>query len=235
MTGLFLSDLHLFSRRSIGQQLWDQHRSAVRAASSIVLGGDMFDFRWSQLGGLTATVNAASEWLENAIAINPDASWVYLLGNHDCHPRMQAMLASLSQSCPNFSWSPHVWRIGSNVFLHGDALDGMRRSRGLDKYRSAFHDETPKGAMGNLLYSAVVQTRLHGVVPRLRYTRQQTCRRLLEYLEGSDKDLLADVRNIYFGHTHVPMHAYRCDGFDFYNTGCGIRYQTCAPASFEVT
>jgi len=64
MTGFFLSDLHLFSRRSIGQQRWEQYADSIAAAESIVLGGDMFDFRWSHLGALEATLDAAATWLE---------------------------------------------------------------------------------------------------------------------------------------------------------------------------
>lgn len=235
MTGLFLSDLHLFSRRSVGQLRWNQNRTLISAASTIVLGGDMFDFRWSQLGSLDATLAAADRWLENAIALNPDASWVYLLGNHDCHPRLQTILSSFGEKHANFVWSPTVWRIGSNVFLHGDVLDGIRHASGLDSYRAGFHDESPRGPVGNLLYSAIIQTRLHGVVPRLRHTPRQTCRTLLEYLGRSDVDMLSNVRNIFFGHMHVPMSSYRFDGFDFHNAGSGIRFLKFAPAIFEVT
>jgi UDP-2,3-diacylglucosamine hydrolase len=111
----------------------------------------------------------------------------------------------------------------------------MRHARGLDSYRECFHDEAPKGAIGNLLYSAVIESRLHGVVPRLRHTRRQTCRRLLQYLESCDASLLPEVQNIYFGHTHVPMLDYRFDRFGFHNTGSGIRYLTLKPAFFRVT
>lgn len=235
MTGLFLSDLHLFSRRSIGQRLWDQNRISISAAKSIVLGGDIFDVRWSQFGSLDDTLNAASDWLEKAIALNPGASWVYLLGNHDCHPRMQSLLSSLSSRYANFAWSPHVWRIGSNVFLHGDVLDGMRHVGGLDRYREQFHEDTSKGSFSNLMYSAVLRTRLHGVVPRVLHARRPTCQRLLEYLGSYDPDLLLGTRNIFFGHTHVPMAGYRFDRFQFHNTGSGIRYLSLAPASFEMT
>lgn len=33
---------------------------------------------------------------------------------------------------------------GSNVFLHGDILDGQRHLGGLDVYRSKFHEIAPK-------------------------------------------------------------------------------------------
>ena len=234
MTGLFLSDLHLFSRRSIGQRYWDQHADSIAGAKSIVLGGDMFDFRWSQLGSLEATLDAAAAWLEKAIVLNPTASWVYLLGNHDCHPRMQALLSSISKEYPAFVWSPTFWRIGSNVFLHGDVLDGIRHVGGLESYRARFHDEHAKGPLSNLLYDAVLQTRLHGLVPRVRHTRRQTCRTLLEYLKGCETALTPEVRNVFFGHTHVPMQGYRFDRFDFHNTGSGIRYLNFTPAPFEL-
>lgn len=235
MAGLFLSDLHLFSRRSIGQRLWEESRPSITAAKSIVLGGDIFDFRWSRLGGIDATLGAASEWLEDAIALNPTAAWVYLLGNHDCHPRMQELLSAFQERYPNFAWSATFWRIGSNVFLHGDILDGMRHSSGLESYREGFHDDVSKGPIGNLLYSAVIESRLHSVVPRLRRTRRQTCRTLLKYLESCDASLLPEVQNIYFGHTHIPMNQYRFDRFAFHNTGSGIRHLTLKPAFFEVT
>jgi UDP-2,3-diacylglucosamine pyrophosphatase LpxH len=233
MTGLFLSDLHLFSRRSIGQRHWDQNADSIASARSIVLGGDMFDFRWSQLGGLDATLDAAAAWLEKAIALNPTASWVYLLGNHDCHPRMQNLLSSISDRYPTFDWSPTFWRIGSNIFLHGDVLDGIRHQGGLESYRARFHDEHAKGQLSNLLYSAVLRTRLHGVVPRVRHTRQQTCRTLLDYLKNCETALGPEVQNIFFGHTHVPMENYMFDGFNFHNAGSGIRYLTFKPLIFE--
>lgn len=235
MTGIFLSDLHLFSRRSVGQQRWEQHRSLVSTADSIVLGGDIFDFRWSRYGSLNATLAAASDWLEGAIALNPCASWIYLLGNHDCHPRMQSLLSTFCERYPRFDWSENVWRIGSSVFLHGDILDGVKSQWGIENYRKGFHDEEPQGEIGNLLYSAVIRARLHTIVPRLRYTRRQTCIRLLRYLESIDRGLHSDVRNIYFGHTHVPMNNYSFDRFRFHNPGSGIRHQILSPATFKVT
>jgi hypothetical protein len=120
MTGFFLSDLHLFSRRSIEQQHWEQYADSIAAAKCIGLGGDMFDFRWRQLGAL-------------------------------------------------------------------------------------FHDEVPIGQLSNLLYAAVLRTRLHGIVPRVRHRRTQTCCTLLEYLRQCDIALLPKVRNIYFRQATTPL------------------------------
>lgn len=234
MKGLFISDLHLFSQRSIGQACWNQNRERIEAARVIVLGGDIFDIRWSQLSNLSATIDAASAWIQTAITLNPTATWVYLLGNHDCHPRMTTMLATLTEQHANFAWSSTVWRIGRSVFLHGDILDGDRHLGGLDAYRRSFHEDRQKGKIGNLLYSAVIQTRLHGLVPRVRHRQKKTCERLIRYLERQGEGFLSDVDNIYFGHTHVPMHGFSYGRFQFYNAGSGIRHLKMFPAEFEV-
>ncbi len=61
MNGLFISDLHLFSQRSIGQWHWEQQLASIESAEAVVLGGDIFDIRWSQRGNLDATIAAASD------------------------------------------------------------------------------------------------------------------------------------------------------------------------------
>ena len=235
LNGLFISDLHLFSQRSIGQRYWNQNRALVSAAKVVVLGGDIFDIRWSQLGSLDTTIHAATEWIESAISLNPTANWVYLLGNHDCHPGITKMLKCLADQHDNFIWSSTVWRNGRSVFLHGDVLDGERHIGGLHAYRAKFHEDRQIGRIGNLLYSAVIQTRLHGLIPRLRHTQKKTCQRLISYLERQSEGFLDDIDSIYFGHTHVPMDGYQFDRFQFYNAGSGIRHLKLIPAMFEVT
>ena len=234
MTGLFLSDLHLFSRRSVGQLHWDRHRDAIAAADVVVLGGDIFDIRWSQMGSLDTTLKAAEGWLHDAISLNPGAAWMYLLGNHDCHPRLQSILQTVADKQANFSWTPDVWRHGNNLFLHGDVLDGHQNLGGLDAYRATFHEDHPRGSFGNLMYSAVIETRLHGVIPRWRHTHPKTCRKLIQYLESQRPDTLNGVQNIFFGHTHVAISNYRFERYLFHNAGSGIRHLNFAPAPFEV-
>jgi predicted phosphodiesterase len=233
MSGLFLSDLHLFSRRSVGQAHWEQQQAAVAKASVIVLGGDIFDIRWSQLGSFRKTLKAAERWLEEAIRLNPKASWVYLLGNHDCHPAIQEMLQTLSERHEGFSWNPSVWQTGTSLFLHGDILDAERHPLGLHGYRESFHEETPRGPVGNLLYSAVIESRMHGVVPRFRHTRRRTCDRLIDYLKQECGESFSSVRQVYFGHTHIPMSGFQHEGLEFHNAGSGIRHLKFRPARFD--
>ncbi|HTN77248.1 MAG TPA: metallophosphoesterase, partial [Pirellulaceae bacterium] len=86
----FVSDLHLFSRRSQAQRYRDQLHATARDAKVFVLGGDIFDFRWSMLKSVEVTVDAAIIWLEELIAPHPDCQFHFVLGNHDCNRRFVA-------------------------------------------------------------------------------------------------------------------------------------------------
>ena len=51
----FVSDLHLFSKRSSGPQVQRAIEAAVARSDTFVLGGDIFDFRWSELESVPYT------------------------------------------------------------------------------------------------------------------------------------------------------------------------------------
>ena len=54
----FVSDLHLFSGRTQAARHAPALHAAARRARTFVLGGDIFDFRWSTLGSVETTVRA---------------------------------------------------------------------------------------------------------------------------------------------------------------------------------
>ena len=62
--GLVISDLHLFSRRSRAEELLVEMEVRIASADILVLNGDVFDFRWSTLPDIQATVDASLEWLD---------------------------------------------------------------------------------------------------------------------------------------------------------------------------
>ena len=83
----FVSDLHLFARRSDAPRYAEAIRTAARRSAVLVLGGDIFDFSWSTLPTLEDTVEAAFHWLQHLAAEHPQCQIHYLLGNHDyCQP-----------------------------------------------------------------------------------------------------------------------------------------------------
>ncbi len=71
--------------------------SACSDSRLIVLGGDIFDFRWARLGGHQATLAASKQWLGSLIEKHPHATIVYIMGNHDSHPDMCQLLSELAK------------------------------------------------------------------------------------------------------------------------------------------
>ena len=102
--GCFVSDLHRYSQRSQPARYESEIVSAAASSDFMVLGGDLFDFRWSTLPSLEATVQAAAEWLEALLAAAPDCQFYYVLGNHDFYTPFVERLAELSQNEPRLDW-----------------------------------------------------------------------------------------------------------------------------------
>src|SRR5256885_311664 len=79
----FLSDLHLLSRRSRA----DLHVPAIHAAAgranAFILGGDIFDFRWSTLPSADEAVKHAIRWLDDLVASHPRCEFHFIQGYHD--------------------------------------------------------------------------------------------------------------------------------------------------------
>ena len=133
----FVSDLHLFARRSDAPRYVEAIRTAARRSAVLVLGGDIFDFSWSTLPTVEDTVSAAFHWLQHLAAENPQCQIHYLLGNHDyCQPFLE-FLEQHAHLIPNFAWHHFYLRLGPNIFLHGDAVEKKETTHEkLLKYRS---------------------------------------------------------------------------------------------------
>lgn len=224
----FVSDLHLFARRSEGQ-LWEPaiHR-AVRESHTFVLGGDIFDFRWRTQSTIEASVRDSIRWLERLTEINPDCRLVYLLGNHDSQPRFVAALDQLAARHPLVSWHRHLLRIGDRVFLHGDVVDqriapDQCHHRSLDARREWSDQRPDPAAVSHALYEAVVRTRLHRVAVRLATRKRRVLGRLASYLDRAGAGLAEGVTDVFFGHIHRPLDGVEWRGRRFHNPGAAIR------------
>ena len=66
----FVSDLHLFANRSRGARHLDAIRKTAERSKLCVLGGDIFDFKWSTLPSDGHSVDEALRWLhELAVSV----------------------------------------------------------------------------------------------------------------------------------------------------------------------
>jgi UDP-2,3-diacylglucosamine pyrophosphatase LpxH len=230
----FVSDLHIFSRRSRDEMYRDSLQAAIDQAGCIVFGGDIFDFRWSTLPSFQATLNAADVWLEQLVQQNRDCQFHYILGNHDSHPRFVQRLRQLAERLSNLNWHPEYLRRDDDIFLHGDILDGPTTSHALAQRRRRWAHDTVRGPMSNALYDAAIAVRAHKVVGQLAHPRQRTARRLLSYLDHVGHGPQTGIQRVFFGHTHKAWNAFQYSKISFHNGGApmtGLEFRILEVAS----
>lgn len=218
----FVSDLHLLANRSNAHGYLEEMVRAAMRAEVFVLGGDTFDFRWSRMSILKA-VDRASTWLEQLTAFCPACQFHLVLGNHDYHQAFIDRLVDLERRIANLHWHRYYVRLGNSVFLHGDVADREMDARSLAESRDKWLDEEQRGSFANMLYDAVVLTRLHKPMPHLIFSKRLVVRRILGYLESVGQGPGNGVRDVYFGHTHKKLAAYRYHGLTFHNGGAPIK------------
>ena len=229
----FVSDLHLLSPRSMAEKWMSSIEAACRSSELIILGGDIFDFRWATLGGHLATLRAGRWWLHELLRKNPDSKIVYLLGNHDSHPDMEALLADVAVKSGRFEWYSESYQIGDCLFCHGDVLDAGGRGR-LADYRRKFHHERPASRAAHGAYEVAVAMRLHRTIPTLFHRPRATCVRLSELLNLTPYAEHSTVQRVFFGHTHIPIYELPIGSLQFFNPGAALRHLNFAPITFEV-
>lgn len=233
--GLFISDLHLLSRRSVAQSHWQQLMPELCKSDLLIFGGDIFDFRWSTHGDLIRSTQAAKAWLQAAIEVNQHLRIVYLLGNHDCLPSMQKMLQTLAAEVPQFCWTEQHLALNQCLFLHGDVLDAGFEPNALAAYRSKFSDKhRERGDFAHRMYDLVVASRIHGVPSKLIHRPTRVTKRLSQYLESLDLTAEQGIHQVYFGHTHQPLSGVSFNDQCFFNPGSGIRHLPFLPCRFQV-
>ncbi len=229
--GIFVSDLHVFSGRSKGESLPGELQGRYPESNLLVLGGDIFDFKWSSLGE-RGTMLGAEKWLL-ALLDQWRGEVVFLAGNHDCLPKFLALLSQISHRCERFSWHRHHLHLGDALFLHGDVLDAGHDLSRLDSYRDRFHPKSNQSTFSRRAYGAIVAMRIHRMAPKLRHRELQTCQKLLGLLPQLVKTP-SKIRRVFFGHTHVAVAGRELQGVKFYNPGAAIHHIAFEPIQFEV-
>ncbi|MEW4526145.1 MAG: metallophosphoesterase [Maioricimonas sp. JB045] len=217
----FVSDLHLFANRSRGDRHLEAIRDAARQSNHCVLGGDIFDFKWSTLPSMRATVDAAVDWLHDLSVRVPDCSIHFLLGNHDYYHELIDRLPDLARDVPNFDWERFYLRLGDTMFLHGDVADRKMTAARLEERRARVRHEQ-RGALHNRAYDMVVRTHLHAILPHAVYPKGVVARRILAYLRDIGHGPEDGIRHVYFGHTHRAVNGFHHAGVKFHNGGAPI-------------
>jgi UDP-2,3-diacylglucosamine hydrolase len=224
----FVSDLHLFSRRSNAAMYQQSILSAVEQAHTFILGGDIFDFRWSQRGHLEQTLDNSIHWLKRLMAANPKCHFHYLLGNHDCAQDFVERLDRLCSQTNQMTWHRHHFRLSNCVFLHGDIVDLQRHPReslhhALDQKRMTSDQRVPPAEWAHLVYDVAVAARVHKVVVQFAKRQKEVLTRIANYLSQYGLSASSGVGDVYFGHTHKCLAAVPFLGMRFHNPGAAIK------------
>jgi UDP-2,3-diacylglucosamine hydrolase len=216
----FVSDLHLCSRRSRAAMHVPAIHAAAARASTFILGGDIFDFRWSTLPSADETVRHAIRWLDDLLASHPRCDFHFIQGNHDCNRRFVSALETYGATRPNLSLHPYLLRLDKNVFLHGDAADhpAMCPQR-LTKRREHWSRDETRSQVRHVLYDLAVTARLHRLAGKVAHPRRRVVHRILGYLNRIQHGPESGVEHVYFGHTHDALESFRYRGITFHNPG----------------
>lgn len=217
----FASDLHLFARRSTALHHFDLMVEAARASDEFVLGGDIFDFRWSHYPSEEATADAAILWLEQFLEETGNCQVHYVFGNHDDHPLLHERLPDLQQRSGRFAWNRFYYRKGNTLFLHGDVADRPTTPEILEEQRNrAKH--SPRSPFHHTAYDLAVKAQLHRIAPPAIYPKKRVAQRILSYLDQIGEGPSTGVQHVCFGHTHRPVDHFQLHGVTFHNCGAPI-------------
>jgi len=219
--GFVISDLHIFSYASLYERYLPMLEDAASRYKIVVLNGDTFDFKRSRYANNAETSKAAVEWLGSLCVRNPDTSFYFLIGNHDCNHSFIDELILLEKRCSNLHVSHDVLQIGSSIFIHGDVCDLPRGSIDLDRLRERYSSQ--ERSVGSIVFAQIVTYLRLNVVEYIRHSRADLASRILDYLKRKYPEKLSGTERIYFGHTHVPFTDLSVSGIKFSNTGSAIR------------
>jgi len=217
----FVADLHLFARRSTADQHMDEMIEAANEAELCVLGGDIFDFRWSTYNTEDETAHAAVEWLREFDRATNHKRVLFLLGNHDDHPELIERLPYLSAELQTFEWERFYYRLGDTLFLHGDVADRTMTAACLQSQREAFHHGS-RSEFHNKMYDVAIKAQLHRLAPPAVYPKKRVAKRLLNYMNDVGHGPDSGIEHVFFGHTHRAMDHFHYNGVHFHNGGAPI-------------
>ena len=232
--GLVVSDLHLFSRRSDGEKLWERVDEARGDAEVLVLNGDTFDFRWSRFSDEAASIAAALAWVERLIC---DGRWRrvhYIFGNHDCLDEFTRELRKLADEREILVCHELQLQLGRCFFLHGDCANRRMSPADLNRYRASWRKDRPRGPWSKALYDGVDALGVSKIFHELYFPPARTIGRVAHHLNLVFPEWRQQVDHCYFGHTHQPFSGHTHEGVTFHNTGSGIRGMGFQPLCFTI-
>jgi len=232
--GLVISDLHLFSSRSNGFSLMDEIWNDLSKLDVLVLNGDIFDFRWSQLTSEEETINEALKWLQKVVEISDDIQIHYIIGNHDCIVDFTKSIKEFSNNYPHLEIHDTQLILDRLLFIHGDCTNWNMSGSDLLRFRDSWSQKKMSPRSHLYLYNVMDKLGLSKGFHNCYYPRSVTVKRVAHHLDTILPDWRNSIDDCYFGHTHLPFSDYSLEGVRFHNTGSGIRGMKFLPLHFQI-
>ena len=234
--GAVVSDLHLFSPRSDGENLFRAFESTTgNDVDTLVLNGDTFDFRWSRLPSEAASIEAAIDWLRSLLGRQPSWEVHFVIGNHDCLAAFRSPLEQLADAHPRLHWHEHRLRLGDRLFLHGDCVNRRMGGEALARFRDSWSRDRQRGPAAARLYAGVDALGLSRRFHHLYFPHSRVTSRLVHHLDRVQPGWHDVISHCYLGHTHRPFADLHHRGVRFSNTGSAIRGMGFCPRTFSWT
>ena len=230
---MVVSDLHLFSRRSAGERLFEEFEASAGETEVLVLNGDTFDFRWSRLASEAESVRAAITWLEGLLERRPRREIHYLLGNHDCLAAFRRPLEALAAQAPRLHCHEQFLRLGDCLFLHGDCANRRMDGAALARYRLAWSHDRQRPRAAAAAYSVIDTLGWSRRFHDWYFPTGRAVERVAHHLDHVMPGWSNEVQACYFGHTHRPFRDWIWNGVRFSNTGSAIRGMGFQPLAFD--
>lgn len=207
--------------------------AAAKNANAIILNGDIFDFNWTTLTSLEAAVEEAEQWIESLCKNHPRARVCYVIGNHDNYKGFLDRLPGLCKRLNNFEFHHYSVHIGRSLFLHGDCATHPMTVKNVSGYRRTWYRGDHKGKLKGAIVDALVYFRIIYLIHLIAFPRRIVLRRVDTWIQLNHPDLLDQIDDVFFGHTHLPFSNVTFNGRCFHNTGSAIKTMTFNMMTFQ--
>ena len=232
---LALGDLHLFAKRSRGEEEWFKLSATLGqsdAPKHCVLLGDIFDFAWARHDVPDNVVGEAGDRLAELVQRFPNVKFEYVLGNHDACLNFIAILNELADGVDNLNIHLAHVQIGDILFLHGDIADKADLVPDtLMAHRAPWAESEVRSKWREILYGIAVLLRIDQMGGLLMFFPPIVEKRLSLYVSNC---ALSGVRHIVYGHTHRSVKSKRSGAYIMSNAGAPIGYRKFKPLVIDV-
>jgi UDP-2,3-diacylglucosamine pyrophosphatase LpxH len=218
---LVISDLHLLSERSIFTLNLQPLYNIISNKNILVLNGDIFDLKWSIIKKekVSEYINA---FFKKCSELADEVYFIY--GNHESYTEQKILIENAVKNLDNVKTYEHYFIFNEHFFTHSDLEIGKKPAR---SFKPKMHY---KNKTISKIYGFIIFLRIGNLVAKFF-----TANYCAPKLHSHNKSIIEqnNIKNVYFGHTHLPFNNYIYNEITFSNTGSAVKYMGFNPIIVE--